>query len=118
MKDFCKKCRNMLHDYVERDGHLFHKCRACPYEKEVTPDNPVVYEHSLQQDTSIQISINPFMKDADVLPRFNNMVCINETCPTRGGPSDIVGLKLDAVNAVWLYQCRECDATWKQAARG
>jgi DNA-directed RNA polymerase subunit M/transcription elongation factor TFIIS len=108
----------MLHDYEERAGRLFHKCRACPYEKELTRENPVVYEHSLQQDTSIQISINQFMKNADVLPRFDNMICKNETCSTRGGPSNIVGLELDATNAIWLYQCAVCDATWKQSARG
>lgn len=108
----------MLHDYEEREGSLFHKCRACPYEEEVTRENPVVYDHSLQQDTSIQVSINPFMKDAEVLPRFSNMVCINETCPTRNGPSDIVGLELDAKNAAWLYQCAVCESTWKQSARG
>lgn len=112
---FCKKCRNVLHDYVERDGAMFQKCRACPYEE---PVKGVVYEHNLQQDTSIQISINPFMKDADVLPRFENMECVNETCPTRGRQSNIVGLKLDATNAVWLYQCAVCATTWKQAARG
>ena len=112
---FCLKCRNVLHDYVEREGVMYQKCRACPYEEVVTA---VVYEHNLQQDTSIQVSINPFMKDADVLPRFENMVCMNETCPTRGRPSNIVGLKLDSTHVVWLYQCATCATTWKQAARG
>jgi hypothetical protein len=46
------------------------------------------------------------------------MVCKNETCPTQGRPSNIVGLKLDAAHAIWLYQCATCGATWKQAARG
>ena len=115
---FCLKCRNMLHNYEERDGVMYQKCRACDYEEAVTRENPIVYEHNLQQDTSIQISINPFMKDADVLPRFENMTCVNETCPTRGRMSNIVGLKLDATNAIWLYQCATCSTTWKQAARG
>ena len=115
---FCLKCRNMLHNYEERDGVMYQKCRACPYEEAVTRENPIVYDHNLQQDTSVQISINPYMKDADVLPRFDNMVCVNETCITRGRPSNIVGLKLDATNAIWLYQCAACATTWKQAARG
>jgi len=115
MKEFCKKCRNMLHNYEERDVVMYQKCRACPYEE---PVNSMVYERNLYNDTSIQISINTFMKDTDVLPRFENMVCKNETCPTQGRLSNIVGLKLDPVNVIWLYQCATCGATWKQAARG
>jgi hypothetical protein len=78
----------------------------------------MVYEHILQPETEVHISTNPFMKDTDVLPRFENMVCKNETCPTQGRPSNIVGLKLDPVQVIWLYQCATCGATWKQAARG
>ena len=111
----CKKCRNALHNYEERDGVMYHKCRACPYEEVVTG---MVYEHILQPETEVHISTNPFMKDTDVLPRFENMVCKNETCPTQGRPSNIVGLKLDPVQVIWLYQCVTCGATWKQAARG
>jgi hypothetical protein len=46
------------------------------------------------------------------------MVCPTETCPTRGKESNVVGVKLDPVNVLWLYQCAVCDVTWKQFARG
>jgi len=114
---FCTKCSNFLYDINERDGKAYLKCRSCPYEEETTKENPIVYEHDLQQDTSVQYSINPYLKYDPTLPRFKTMVCLNPTCVTRGKESDIVGVKLDSVNVVWMYQCAACDAMWKQNAR-
>ena len=111
---FCKQCSNFLYDISERDGKAYLKCRACPYEEE---SGVVIYEHDLQQDTSVQYSINPYLKHDPTLPRFKNMVCLNPTCATQGKESDIVGVKLDSVNVTWMYQCAVCDAMWKQNAR-
>ena len=115
---FCRQCNNMLYSIEERENKAYLKCRSCPYEEEVTQENPVVYEHDLQQDTSVQYSINPYLKYDPTLPRFTTMVCPNETCTTRGGPSNIVGIKLDPIKVLWLYQCAACGTTWKQLARG
>ena len=114
---FCAKCSNFLYEIIERDNKAFLKCRSCPYEEEVTKENPVVYEHDLQQDTSVQYSINPYLKYDPTLPRFKTMACLNPACTTRGKESDIVGVKLDSVNVTWMYQCAVCDAMWKQNAR-
>ena len=108
----------MLHDYVEKKDGMVWKCRSCPYEEPITKDNPVVYEHALQKDTSVQYSINPFLKYAPELPRFTTMTCKNTQCSTRGKESNIVGIKLDPVNVVWMYQCAVCDTIWKQNAQG
>jgi DNA-directed RNA polymerase subunit M/transcription elongation factor TFIIS len=115
---FCQKCHNMLYSIEEREKKAYLKCRSCTYEEEITKTNPVVYEHDIQQDTSVQYSINPYLKHDPTLPRFTNMVCPNEACPTQRKESDIVGIKLDAVNVLWLYQCAACGTTWKQFARG
>jgi DNA-directed RNA polymerase subunit M/transcription elongation factor TFIIS len=115
---FCKQCNNFLYSIEEKDKKAFLKCRSCPYEEEVTKTNPVVYEHDLQQDTSVQYSINPYLKYDPTLPRFTTMICPNDKCPTRGRDSDVVGIKLDPVNVSWMYQCAVCDTTWKQLARG
>jgi DNA-directed RNA polymerase subunit M/transcription elongation factor TFIIS len=115
---FCNQCNNMLYSIEEREKVAYLKCRLCPYEEAITKENPVVYEHDLQQDTSIQYSINPYLKYDPTLPRFTNMKCPNVTCPTKGHDSDIVGIKLDAKNVVWMYQCAVCNVTWKQSARG
>ena len=119
---FCATCSNFLYEIVERESEgrkaAFLKCRSCPYEEPISKENPVVYEHDLKQDTSVQYSINPYLKYDSTLPRFKTMVCPNHTCPTRGKESDIVGIKLDPVNVVWMYQCAVCDEQWKQSARG
>lgn len=118
----------MLYSIEERGGgttnvtsgekKAYLKCRSCDYEEEITKSNPIVYEHDLQQDTSVQYSINPYIKYDPTLPRFNNMICPNQSCPTQGKESNIVGIKLDPVNASWFYQCAVCNTTWKQFARG
>jgi hypothetical protein len=63
----------MLYNIEERDGSAFLKCRQCPYEESITAENPIVYDHDLMQDTSIQFSINPYLKHDPTLPRFTNM---------------------------------------------
>ncbi len=111
---FCEKCENMLYSIEERENTAFYKCMnpVCSYEKEITQENPIVYEHNLQQDMSIQYSMNPYLKLDPTLPRFTTMKCPNQACTIK--PSDVVGVKLDATNVVWMYQCAHCDTTWKQ----
>jgi hypothetical protein len=87
--------------------------------REIPAPNGGFYEHDLQQDTSVQYSINPYLKHDPTLPVFTTMVCPNGLCPSREmKESHIVGIKLDPVNVSWLYQCIDCDTTWKQLARG
>ena len=114
---FCTQCDNMLYEIETTSEGAFYKCRACSYREKITNDNPIVYDHDLQQDTSVQYSINPYIKYDPTLPKFTNMVCPNETCKTRGRESNIRGIKLDAVNVVWMYQCVDCGTSWRQYAR-
>lgn len=115
---FCEKCNNCLLFVEQRDKKAFRKCRSCPYEEEITKENPVVYEHDLQQDTAVQYSINEYIIYDPTLPTFTNLVCPNEACTTRGGPSNIKGIKLDADKVLWYYKCVACKTAWKQLARG
>jgi DNA-directed RNA polymerase subunit M/transcription elongation factor TFIIS len=114
---FCAQCNNMLYSIEERERVAFLKCRSCPYEEPITKENPVVYDHDLRQDTSVQYTLNKYLKYDPTLPRFTNLVCPNKECTTRGGESDIVGIKLDSATVLWFYQCAVCDTTWKQLAR-
>jgi DNA-directed RNA polymerase subunit M/transcription elongation factor TFIIS len=115
---FCQQCNNFLYNIEERDKKAYRKCRSCPYEEEITKQDPVVYEHDLQQDTATQYSINEFIVHAPDLPTFRNLVCPNDACPTRGKESNIKGIKLDAENVMWYYKCVACKTAWKQLARG
>jgi DNA-directed RNA polymerase subunit M/transcription elongation factor TFIIS len=93
-------------------------CRKCEYKEAVTRENPVVYEHLLREDKSDRLAANPYLKHDPTLPRFTELVCPNNECPTKQGATpDVVGVKIDTKHLLWMYQCANCDTTWKQAAR-
>jgi len=102
------------------DGQKFAvlSCRKCEYKESVTRENPVVYEHILREDKSDRLAMNPYLKHDPTLPRFTEIVCPSKECPSKqGSKPDVVGVKLDAKHIVWMYQCANCDTTWKQSAR-
>ena len=117
---FCPSCRNMLYSLDEdvgEDGKKFAilNCRKCEYKESITREHPVVYEHSLREDKSVRLAVNPYLKNDATLPRFNQMSCPNQECPSkRGAEPNIVGVKIDATNLIWMYQCANCDFSWKQ----
>lgn len=120
---FCPNCRNMLYSIDEdtsKDGTKFAvlNCRKCEYKETIDREHPVVYEHSLREDKSVRLAVNPYLKHDPTLPHFTQLVCPNTECPTkRGAQPDVVGVKIDAKNLVWMYQCVNCDYSWKQNAR-
>lgn len=119
---FCPDCKNMLYSIEEAaegaaaggQPGIQLKCRKCPY-TEAAP--ALLYEHNLREDTSARLVVNPYLAQDPTLPRFDTVQCKNEECPTRGKKSDVVGIKIDPVNVVWMYQCAACNTTWKQSAR-
>jgi DNA-directed RNA polymerase subunit M/transcription elongation factor TFIIS len=116
---FCPDCGNMLYAVAESAEGAFFQCRKCVYKEAITQANPLVYEHSLKEDTTAKLVMNPYLKFDPTLPRFTTIVCPNAECPSkRGATPDVVGVKLDATNVIWMYQCALCDTTWKQGARG
>jgi DNA-directed RNA polymerase II subunit RPB9 len=120
---FCPSCRNMLYaidEDTDASGKKFavQQCRKCSYKEPITRDNAVVYDHSLREDKSVRFAVNPYLKYDPTLPRFKEIVCPNDDCPTKSGASpNVVGVKIDQRNVVWMYQCANCDHTWKQSAR-
>lgn len=117
---FCKQCHNFLFHISQENNQAFLGCRSCNYKEPITKENPIVYEHELHEDTEIQFSINEYYKNDPTLPTFKNIQCPNVDCATRkaGATPNVKGVKLDAVNVMWLYQCTICNETWKQMARG
>lgn len=114
---FCKQCDNMLYAISDSDAGAFHQCRKCTYREVITKENPLVYEHSLKEDTTAKLILNPYLKQDPTLPRFKTIQCPNEDCASKkGSQSDVVGVKIDATNVIWMYQCALCDTTWKQKA--
>jgi DNA-directed RNA polymerase subunit M/transcription elongation factor TFIIS len=106
---FCPDCKNMLY-YIEAGaGGIELKCRNCQY-SEASPT--LLYEHNLREDTTAHLIVNPYLAQDPTLPRFKTIKCPNDTCTSN----DVVGVKIDAVNVVWMYQCAVCSTSWKQSA--
>jgi DNA-directed RNA polymerase subunit M/transcription elongation factor TFIIS len=112
---FCPVCRNVLYSIDEEEGHAILNCRKCEYKEEISKDNSIVYEHILKEDSSVKLVMNPYLKHDPTLPRFSEIDCPNKECLTKKGTkNDIVGVKIDKQNLIWMYQCSVCDTTWKQ----
>jgi DNA-directed RNA polymerase subunit M/transcription elongation factor TFIIS len=119
---FCPSCHNVLYgidEDADSTGKKFAvlQCRRCPYKEPVSQDNPVLYEHSLREDKTGRLAVNPYLKDSPVLPHFKEIICPNAECPSKSGaPPDVVGVKIDPVTVTWMYQCVNCGQSWKQNA--
>jgi len=118
---FCPACKNMLYTLSEDadDGQKFAvlECRKCEFKEKLDKNNPIVYEHILREDKTEKIALNPYLKYDPTLPRFTEMVCPNKECASNHGEkSDIVGVKIDAKELTWTYQCSICDNVWKQTS--
>jgi len=119
---FCPACRNMLSNISEENNVAFKVCLKpeCGYKEPITKDNPLIYEHKLQKDKTVSLSMNPYLEFDPTLDHLHNMVCKNEECPSRskGGPEpDVVAIKLNAEKLLWMYKCVNCKTIWEQTSR-
>ena len=119
---FCPACRNMLYsieeDVVNDVKTAVRACRKCEYKEPISRDNPIVYEHVLREDKSVRLVMNPYLKHDPTLDHLTNIVCPNADCSSRNGSttSDIVPVELNEKYSIWMYQCVNCNTTWKQNA--
>lgn len=119
---FCPACRNVLYgieeDTVDGIKTAVRSCRKCEYKEPISRENPVIYEHSLREDKSVRLVMNPNMKNDPTLDHFTNIICPNKECPSRTGTAkpDVVAVEINDKYLVWMYQCVNCDTTWKQSA--
>jgi len=93
-------------------------CRKCTYTEEINPVNPVIYEHILKEDKTSRLALNPYLKNDPTLNHLTNIQCPNPACVSHGSKveNDVVAVKINDRNLIWMYQCVHCDASWKQAS--
>ena len=111
---FCPACQNILYaidEETNQEGKKFAvlKCRKCEFKEHLNKDNPVVYEHILREDKSETLALNPYLKHDPTLPRIK-MHCPSSEC----SGNEVVGVKIDSRELLWMYQCISCETTWKQ----
>ena len=119
---FCPSCRNMLFSIDEESAGAKRiavlVCRKCEYKEPIDSNNPMVYEHVLKDDKTSRLALNPYLKNDPTLNHLTNIKCPNRECSSNHGTeSDVVAVKINEKNLIWLYQCVVCDTTWKQASR-
>jgi len=119
---FCPACRNMLfgidEGVVDGTKSAILSCRKCDYKEPVGADNAMVYEHVLKEDKTARLVLNPNLKNDPTLDHLSNIVCPNSVCPSRSkAKPDVVAVKINDKTLIWMYQCVNCDTTWKQASR-
>lgn len=120
---WCPACNNMLfsidEDTIDGKKTAVLACRKCSYKEAVSSENPLVYEHVLREDKTARLVLNEYMKHDPTLDHLSNIVCPNTDCPSRvaSAKPDVVPVKIDSKNLIWMYQCANCDTTWKQASR-
>jgi DNA-directed RNA polymerase subunit M/transcription elongation factor TFIIS len=110
---FCPDCENALTDIRDDGAGVGFECRKCKYNEKITRANPLVYEHNLNQDTAARLVVNPYLSLDPTLPRFSTIQCPTDGCKSK----EVVGVKVDSKNIVWMYQCTLCGVSWKQDAR-
>jgi DNA-directed RNA polymerase subunit M/transcription elongation factor TFIIS len=120
---FCPACRNMLYgideEVVDKKRTAVLTCRKCEYKEPITEANPLVYEHILKEDKTNRLLMNPYLKNDPTLDHLSNIICPNIDCTSRtaGATPNVVPVKINEKQLIWMYQCVNCDTTWKQASR-
>ena len=119
---FCPACENMLfaidEDTIDGVKSAVMSCRKCSYKEAVSAENPLVYEHVLREDKTSRLALNPNLKNDVTLNHLTNIQCPNDECVSRAKSvtPDVVAVKINEKNLIWMYQCVHCDTMWKQAS--
>ena len=116
---FCPTCRYYLYLQVEgEEQNLFRVCRVCGYKEEDVKGGLVmettVREHATE---GYKILLNEYTRQDPRLPRLKTIPCPDPACDSNHGkaPSDVIYIKHDAVNMLYMYICDVCGFTWRSA---
>jgi DNA-directed RNA polymerase subunit M/transcription elongation factor TFIIS len=106
---------------VNDDQVLSYYCRNCGYQDNNVTDNYCALKTENTFGSQIyNYTINEFTKMDPTLPRIYNKECINPECKTNKlndkgekPTAEIIYMRYDDSNLLYVYICVECDATWK-----
>lgn len=117
---YCSVCENYL--YMQVDGEsqeLRRMCRKCGF-KEESPGG-LVMEMMIQQRSTegYKILLNEFTRKDPRLPHIRkNITCPNTACESNHGKEpDVIYIKYDVINLMYLYICDICGDQWHSRSR-
>ena len=119
---FCPVCDNYLYMEVSTESQgLTRLCRKCGHKEEDTKGG-LVMEMMIQQQSSegYKILLNEFTRKDPRLPHIRkNISCPNVTCDSNKGGKDpdVIYIKYDLVNLMYLYICDICGEKWHSRDR-
>jgi len=119
---FCPVCENYLYTDVDAESlDLFRVCRKCGH-KEKDTKGGLVTEMMIQQQSAegYKILLNEFTRKDPRLPHIRkNITCPNVSCDSNKGGKDpdVIYIKYDAVNLLYLYICDICSEKWHSRER-
>ena len=119
---FCSDCSNMYYIRVsEDDGNkLVYYCRNCGHEDDnVSTENICVSKTNFKRsEQKYNHLINEYTKLDPTLPRINTIKCPNGDCISNGSGDnplarEVIFLRYDDTNMLYVYLCAKCDTVWK-----
>jgi DNA-directed RNA polymerase subunit M/transcription elongation factor TFIIS len=119
---FCPVCDNYLYMEVNPQSQaLTRMCRKCGH-KENDTKGGLVMEMMIQQQSSegYKILLNEFTRKDPRLPHIRKHIsCPNVTCDSNksGKDQDVIYIKYDLVNLMYLYICDICGEKWHSRDR-
>jgi DNA-directed RNA polymerase subunit M/transcription elongation factor TFIIS len=119
---YCPVCENYLFMKVDgEDQQLWRDCRKCGF-REKDNKGGLVMEMMIQERSAegYKILLNEFTRKDPRLPHIRkNIACPNVACDSnRGGHDpDVIYIKYDVVNLMYLYICDICGEQWHSRSR-
>ena len=117
---YCSVCDNYLYMMVDGESQeLRRMCRKCGFTEESA--GGLVMEMMIQQRSTegYKILLNEFTRKDPRLPHIRkNITCPNQACESNHGKEpDVIYIKYDVVNLMYLYICDICGDQWHSRSR-
>ena len=117
---YCSVCENYLYMQVDAESQeLRRMCRKCGFKEESS--GGLVMEMMIQQRSTegYKILLNEFTRKDPRLPHIRkNITCPNAACESNHGKEpDVIYIKYDVINLMYLYICDICGDQWHSRSR-
>jgi len=114
---FCPVCENYLYLQTSGDDQVLSRlCRRCGFHQQ-DENGGLVMEMTVQErsEEGYKILLNEFTRKDPRLPHRNDIKCPEPGCDSNHGKADpdIIYIKYDAINMLYLYICDVCGFQWR-----
>ena len=122
---FCPTCNNMFYVAINMSDDneiptLKYYCRNCGTEDLNVTNRVVLSKVNKNERHDFSAFVNKYTKLDPTLPRISGIKCRNEACPSintsnteSSNGQEIILMRYDDANMLYLYLCPVCDHAWK-----